>query len=117
MENCGTCKVFFQSLLVLLLCSIFCVANTNLKYFSKRLSENQLNHVSSFSNCLLYLINFDGYVLNLSVLSQPVLLLRYFSMANKLQIIPVEYYNCSQTLGHKYIYSLTTLIYFLRVNF
>ncbi len=103
MEIFGKFKVILQTLVLLLLCSIFCVDCTNLKHSSKGISENQLKYVSIFHNCLLYLINFDGYDINLSVVPQPVVLLRYYSIANEFQIIPVELlkgkYNWNENLA------------------
>ncbi len=116
MQTCRTYKHNLPSLVVscLLFCGGFCLASTNLKSSVKSVTDNQLKYVGSFGNCLLYLINFDGYDIDQSVLPQSIILLRYYSIANELQIFPIEFlngkYNHNKSsvniFDHKYISSV-----------
>ncbi len=58
--------------------------------FAKNIESNKLNIVNRFPGCLIHLINFQGLNLHMSQITQPVVLLRYFSFPNDFYLYPIE---------------------------
>lgn len=63
---------------------------------TKNVSEKQLQHLSTFHRCMLYIINFRSFNIDPSVVAQPVILLKYFSFLKTDDIFPVELCNKSE---------------------
>lgn len=55
-----------------------------------KLERNELNIASTFSGCLIQIINFRGSNVNFSNITQPIVLLRYFSFPNQPLVYPIE---------------------------
>lgn len=52
--------------------------------------ETQLKIINMFPNCLVHVFNFLGLNINFHEISQLIILLRYFSISDKLSLYPVE---------------------------
>lgn len=77
--------------ITLLVLNVFTCAITDFRISSESINEYQLKYFSTFCNCLVYKINFNGYDINLTAVSQPVILLRYNSFAGEDQLYSIEY--------------------------
>lgn len=88
------CKFF-------LINTIISVSSKNPKMSHQKVPENQLKYFNTFSNSFIYIINFPGYNIDLPIVTQPVVLLKYYSFANKKLLIPWESYNSSKKSRNK----------------
>ncbi len=105
MKTFGMFPLSLKPFVILYFCIKFSFASANFKMNSKSTTEKQLKFFNTFSNCLFYIINFEGYDINLSVVSQPVVLLRYNSLVES-QVIPVEFLKRFRWNGVNYADSL-----------
>ncbi len=67
-------KLNLKLYLLMLTCNILADAVPDFKISSERIQENHLSYFNTFSGCLIKIINFNNYDVNLSVVRQPVLL-------------------------------------------
>ncbi len=58
--------------------------------FARNTETKELNIANTFSGCLIYLTNFQGLNIYLPAITQPVVLLRYFSFPQDLYLYPTE---------------------------